>query len=120
MTADPTSAEGPAPVVRESISEIGRALEGLRERIRRLESGEAPPPREPDPPGDVVGAVDPAALAGIQEILSAPASGLPASEVFEKLAILRIDVALKRTHAGNDVVHHYTASGVWACVNCRE
>ena len=82
MTADPTSAEGPAPVVRESISEIGRALEGLRERIRRLESGEAPPPREPDPPGDVVGAVDPAALAGIQEILSAPASGLPASEVF--------------------------------------
>ena len=82
MSADPTSGEAQPPAVQESISEIGRALEGLRDRIRRLESGEAPPAREPDPAGDIVAAVDPAALAGIQEILSAPSSGLPASEVF--------------------------------------
>ncbi len=82
MTADPTSGAGQRHIVQESISEIGLALEGLRERIRRLESGEAPPARPPEPAGDVVGAVDPAALAGIQEILSVPSSGLPAGEVF--------------------------------------
>jgi signal transduction histidine kinase len=84
MSADPTPGEHrpPAPAVQESISEIGHALEGLRERIRRLEAGEALPPREPDRPGDTVVAVDPKALAEIQEILSVPSSGLSPSEVF--------------------------------------
>jgi signal transduction histidine kinase len=78
--SDPTSGE--RPLVQESISEIGRELEGLRERIRRLETGEALPTREPEPAGDTIGAVDAGALAGIQEILSAPSSGLPPAETF--------------------------------------
>jgi signal transduction histidine kinase len=82
MSADPTSGERQPPALPESISEIGRALEGLRERIRRLEAGEALAPREPDPAGDTVLAVDPKALAGIQEVLSVPSSGLSPGEVF--------------------------------------
>jgi signal transduction histidine kinase len=82
MSAEPTSGERQPPAVQESISEIGRALEGLRERIRRLETGEALPARDADPAGDTVLAVAPEALAGIQEILSVPSSGLSPGEVF--------------------------------------
>jgi signal transduction histidine kinase/CheY-like chemotaxis protein len=82
MSADPTSGERQPPAVQESISEIGRALEGLRERIRRLETGEGLPARDPDPAGDTVFAVAPEALAGIQEVLSVPPAGLSPGEVF--------------------------------------
>jgi signal transduction histidine kinase len=80
MSDEPTSAGDRPPI--ESITEIGRALQGLRDRIRRLETGDAPPAPEADPAGDVVLAVDPQALAGMQEILTVPASGLSPSEVF--------------------------------------
>ena len=81
MTDEPTSA-GDRPPDIESITEIGRALDGLRDRIRRLETREAAPAREIEPTGDVVLAVDPQALASMQEILTAPASGLSPTEVF--------------------------------------
>jgi len=80
MTEDPTTAGDRAS--HESISEIGRALESLRDRVRRLESMEASSTREGDPSGDTVLAVDPQALARVQEILTVPASGLSPSEVF--------------------------------------
>jgi signal transduction histidine kinase/CheY-like chemotaxis protein len=82
MSADPPEGQAPPSGVTESISEIARALEGLRERIRRLEAGEGMPPREPDPAGDAVAAVDSKGLAGMQEILAVPASGLSPAEVF--------------------------------------
>jgi GAF domain-containing protein len=43
---------------------------------------EASSTREGDPSGDTVLAVDPQALARVQEILTVPASGLSPSEVF--------------------------------------
>ena len=82
MSADPPQGQAPPAAVHESISEIGRALESLRERIRRLEAGEAVPAREADPSGDSIVAVDGKALAGMQEILAVPASGLAPAEVF--------------------------------------
>ena len=82
MSVDPPERHAPPAAVRESISEIGRALENLRERIRRLEAGEATAPREPDPAGDAVAVIDPKALAGMQEILAVPGSGLSPGEVF--------------------------------------
>lgn len=83
MTEDPTTAGGRPPhTAPESISEIGRALEGLRDRIRRLEIGEASATGEPDPSGEVVLGVDPQALAATQEILTVPTSGLSPAEVF--------------------------------------
>ena len=82
MTDVSAAGEPQPPVVEESIAEISRTLDALRERLQRLESAETGPAREPG--GDVDSAlpVDPRALAGIQEILGVPSSGFAPSEVF--------------------------------------
>lgn len=84
MSGEPTPGTPRAPAVQDSIADISRTLDELRERLRRLETGG--PGSAPTPPpsagADVVLPVDPKALAGVQEILAVPSSGFTPSEVF--------------------------------------
>jgi signal transduction histidine kinase len=82
MSAVPTSGEPQSPAVQQSIAEISRTLDALRERLRRLESGDSGSAPEPPAGADAVLPVDPEALAGVQEILAVPSSGVAPSEVF--------------------------------------
>ena len=82
MSAVPTSGEPQSPAVQHSITEITRALDALREQLRRLESGETASVPEPPAATDAIQPVDPEALAGLQEILAVPSSGSTPSEVF--------------------------------------
>lgn len=82
MSAVPTSGEPQSPAVQQSIAEITRTLDALRERIRQLESGDTASVPEPPAAADAVLPVDPKALAGLQEILAVPSSGSTPSEVF--------------------------------------
>lgn len=82
MSAVPTSGEPQSPAVQQSIAEITRTLDALRERLRELESGDTASVPEPPAAADAVLPVDPKALAGLQEILAVPSSGSTPSEVF--------------------------------------
>jgi len=92
MTDDQTERGVPQTVLRESLSEINRTLESVRERISRL--GGSPQPSPPsEPAGDQITPVDENTLRRFEEILALPSSGLEPCEVFE-LAMERVGALL--------------------------
>lgn len=74
----------------DTLAEISRALDSVREHLQELKGPEAPSPGSPDTPAEIprvevgqpLAAGQQEALAHFQEILSIPASGLDTMEVF--------------------------------------
>lgn len=65
-----------------SLSEISRALEGLRDRVQQLGGLDAQAVAPPEPRADTIGRVDPALLGSLQEALALPSSGYTPGEMF--------------------------------------
>ena len=92
MTDDQRERDLPPLALPESLSEINRTLESLRERISRLAGSQQPSPRS-EPAGDQITPVDESILRRFEDILALPTSGLEPREMFE-VAMERVGALL--------------------------
>jgi len=81
MSARPPRVPDPLEIG-DSLSEIGRALENLRDRVQQLGGGDADSGRAPAPLADTISAVDSKLFGSLPDALELPSSGHPPGEMF--------------------------------------